>query len=130
MPKLDGFERREFIRVKVKVPVAYKFFSTTGDSPFDEIFEGHTSNISRNGLLLEGQLPEKDMAAPLLLGKLIIGVNLFLPNQEAPVKALTRVKWIEATSDETISCLGLHFKEITKESIDWILKFIISTQMP
>lgn len=130
MTRLDEFERREFIRVKVKVPVAYKFFSTTGSSSYDEIYEGFTTNISRDGLLLEGKIPEKNMAAPLLLGKVIVGVNLFLPNQDSPVKALTRVKWIEATSDESISCLGLNFKEITKESIDWILKFIISTQMP
>ena len=128
----DAYERREFIRVTTEIPVAYKFFSTTGELEFDDILEGVTSNISRDGMLLQGKHLQKNMAAPLLLGKIVIGVNLFLPNQEDPVKALSRVKWIEAGDEQGAdsSLMGLNFKEITKESIDKILKFIISTQMP
>lgn len=131
MLKADEFERREFIRIKIKLPVAYKFFSTTGEFEIDEIFEGYTENISGDGMLLVGKLPSLDITPSLLLGRVVVGVNIFLDDNPAPVKALTRVKWLESIDQkERETKMGLQFKEITKDSKDRILRFIIKTQLP
>ena len=61
---------------------------------------------------------------------ILIGVNLILPSFELPVKALTRVGWVEAMQKGSDRCaMGLKFKEITKENQDEVLKYIIKAQI-
>ena len=59
-----------------------------------------------------------------------MGVNILLPSLDAPIKALTRVAWIEAFQKGSDKCaMGLRFKEISKENQDEILKYIIKAQI-
>jgi c-di-GMP-binding flagellar brake protein YcgR len=131
----SGFdsERRDFVRIKVALSVRYKFLSR--DVAFatqaDEIFEGSTSNVSGGGLLLKARVPDLQWLAPLLMERIVIGLNIHLPHDEAPVKALTRVAWIEAIEEGTQKCLlGLRFKEVSQDDQDRILQYIIRCQMP
>ncbi len=125
-------EKREFTRVKISVPVRYKFLYRELESPeLDKIWEGSTSNLSGGGMLLRGVIPRLDWLSHLLTGRMMIGVNLILPTYEVPVKALTRVAWIEGLEETTQKArMGLTFREITQEAQEEILRYIIKTQMP
>lgn len=123
-------ERREFVRVKVDIPVRYKFLSRSIDVPKEKVFEGTTRDISGSGLLLVGKIPELDWIPQLLLEKIVVGINIMLPASAAPVKALTRTGWIEAMKEGDERCaMGLKFKEITRESQDEIVKYVIKSQL-
>jgi len=131
----SGFEseKREFVRVKVAIPVRYKFLSRDVEfaTGIDEIYEGSTANLSGGGILLKARIPDVAWLAPLLTERIVIGVNILLPRDEVPVKALTRVAWIEAIEEDTQKCqLGLRFKEIGQDDLDRILQYIIRCQMP
>jgi c-di-GMP-binding flagellar brake protein YcgR len=126
-------ERREFVRIKVALPVRYKFLSHDfGDEAVaSQIHEGSTNNISGGGLLLRGRIPDLQWIPSLLMQRIVIGVNLHFPNDEMPLKALTRVAWIESLEEGTQKCsLGLRFHEIGREDEDRILQYIIRCQMP
>ena len=125
-------EKRDFIRVKVSVPVKYKLImSEIVHAAMDLIHDGTTSNLSGGGLLLRARIPQLDWLPLLLTGKMKIGVNLILPTSELPVKALTRVSWIEGLEEGTQKAnFGLRFTEITGEAQEEILRYIIKSQMP
>lgn len=124
-------ERREFVRIKTSLSVRYKFLTHDGEDMEDKIREGTTKNISGGGLLLVGNVPEVSWIPELLMQKIIVGVNVLLPDNPEPVKALTRVAWVEAFEESTGKCaFGLMFREIVREHQDKIFKFIIKSQMP
>jgi Tfp pilus assembly protein PilZ len=124
-------ERREFLRVSCSVPVKYKFLSRIRDYPeMETIYDGVTRNLSKGGLLLEGEIPDVDWASEILTQKIVIGVNLFLANAPNPVKALTRIAWIEPIATDTrLTAFGLMFKEIDRVSEDLITQFVIREAM-
>lgn len=123
-------ERREFVRIRVDVPVRYKFLSRTVDVAKEQIYEGTTRDISGSGLLLVGRIPKLEWIPLLLLEKIVIGINIMLPSSAQPVKALTRAGWIEAIKEGDDRCrMGLKFKEITRQSQDDILKYVIKSQL-
>jgi c-di-GMP-binding flagellar brake protein YcgR len=124
-------ERRQFIRVKTEIPVKYKFLSHDPEFRADEVFEGATTNLSAGGLLLIGRLPNLDWIPGLLMERIVVGVNLYVPAAEEPVKALCRVAWLEAIEEKSRrTAMGLRFSEITKMHEDVILQFVIKSQMP
>ncbi len=131
---MSSFEadRREFIRVRVSVPVRYKFLYDVIDHPdLDRIWEGTTSNLSGSGLLLKVRIPEMSWVTLLLTGKMKVGVNLILPTYELPVKALCRVSWMESMDPATQRMpVGLSFREIGRQAKDEIVQYIVKTQMP
>ena len=63
-------------------------------------------------------------------GLIVVGVNIQLPQAMEPIKALCRVSWIEATESESGRvAMGLKFKEISRDSLDEIFKFVIKAQL-
>ncbi len=96
------------------MPVRYKFLaSTVKDEAMDRVCEGTTQNLSIGGMLLVGPIPRLEWLKDLLVGRMDVGVNLQLPGHENPVKALTRVSWLESVDGEAISMrIGLRFLEM------------------
>lgn len=131
---MSSFEadRREFTRVRVSVPVRYKFLYDGLEHPdLTRIWEGSTSNLSGSGLLLKIRVPEMEWVSLLLTGRMKVGVNLILPTYELPVKALCRVSWMESMDPATQRMyIGLAFREIGQEAKDEIVQYIVKTQMP
>lgn len=124
-------ERREFIRVKTAFAVRYKFIAMTPKACETTIYEGTSQNLGGGGMLLQGKIPSAELVLDLLLQRVAVGINLFLVPGEMPVKALSRVSWLESPPDGGDRCqMGLQFKEITKEDQDRILRFIIKAQLP
>ncbi len=123
-------EKREFVRVQTDIPIRYKFLSKSVPVDSEGIFEGSTSNLSQSGLLMLGKIPSISWIPGLLTEDILIGINLILPSLDLPIKALTRVAWVESFPKGSERCsLGLRFKEITKEHQDEILKYIIKAQI-
>ena len=123
-------ERKGFVKINTDIPVRYKFLSKAIDLADENIHEGTTSHISGNGLLLLGKIPSVSWIPGLLMEKIVLGLNILLPSLDAPVKALTRVAWVEAIPEGSEKCaMGLTFKEISKDNQDQILKYIIRAQM-
>ncbi|GAF91192.1 unnamed protein product [marine sediment metagenome] len=131
MPQGYESERREFVRVKTSLSIRYKFLNQSGDDFDEKIYEGVTQNLSGGGLLLTGKIPDLGWIPDLLMQKIVIGVNIMLPDSPEPIKALTRVAWAEAFEEGSGKfAFGLMFREITKEAQDKIFRFIIKSKMP
>ena len=123
-------ERREFVRISVQLPVRYKFLSPSANSKkSDEVFTGNTTNISAGGMLLMGQIPSADWLGDLLLQKVVLGINVLIPEVNQPLKLLARVCWIEALNTKNECAMGLMYKEIKREDQDKIVQLIIRSQM-
>ncbi len=123
-------EKREFVRINTDIPIRYKFLSKSVPLDGQGIFEGSTANVSGSGLLLVGKVPSISWIPGLLTEDILIGINMLLPSLDMPVKALTRVSWVEAMVKGNDRCaMGLKFKEIAKEQQDEILKYIIKAQI-
>ena len=125
-------ERREFIRISVSIPVRYRFLCDGIDHPeLTKMWDGDTSNLSGGGLLLRARIPDYDWLPSLLSGRMQVGVNLVLPECDLPVKALSRVAWIEGLDEKSgVAMLGLVFREITRNAQDEVLRYVIQTRMP
>jgi hypothetical protein len=126
------FERRQFIRLPLAVPIRYKFLSREmASKDMEVVYEGMSQNIGAGGLLLRGKLPDAAWLSKLLTRKMYIGINIMLPNAERPVKALSRVIWSSSVQDDQGHVvMGLEFQEITNKDRDLITQYIIRAQMP
>jgi len=100
----DESERREYARIRRAMEVRFKYISgTVKDPEIDLVYEGSTLNVSMGGLLLVGPIPRMEWLKDLLLGHIQVGVNLTVPLNVAPVKALTRLSWIEAREPQALT---------------------------
>jgi len=123
-------EKREFVRVQTDIPVRYKFLSRAIPIESEGVYEGTTSNLSGSGLLMVGKLPGMSWIPGLLMGEILLGVNILLPSVDIPMKALTRVSWIESFQRGSDKCaMGLRYQDISKENQDELLKYIIKAQI-
>jgi len=125
------YERREYVRLPLTVPVNYKYLShAVTDPAIDEVRSGTCRNIGTGGLLLKAVLPNPDWLAMLLTRAMHLGVNIRLPGQAKPVKALCRVAWTSAIETDGTLMIGLSFQEIAQEDRDAVTRYIIKAQMP
>lgn len=125
-------ERREFVRVSLEIPVTYRFLSQhRNDGELNHTYRGATQNISTGGLLLRGEIPLIPWIPELLMQKMLIGVSFGIPDNGSPIRALTRVVWLEAMEDPTLRCrMGLTFREITTTDRERIFQFVLKSLMP
>jgi hypothetical protein len=123
-------EKRDFVKVSVGIPVRYKFLSKTIQVADMDTREGITSNLSGMGLVMLTKLPPPDLLAPLLTHEALLGVNIYLPSAESPIKALATISWIECVEESAEKCaIGLKFVDAKKEDQDRILRYVIKSQI-
>ncbi|MBI4613995.1 MAG: PilZ domain-containing protein [Planctomycetes bacterium] len=125
-------EKRDYIRIQARLPVRYRFLkSGTGGMQALGTASGETTNLSGGGLCLVGPIPDLDWVVELLMEKIAVWVEIEFPGAWKPVRAVTRVAWLEGLNEGTRVCsMGLRFKEITREAQDRILDYIIESQLP
>jgi c-di-GMP-binding flagellar brake protein YcgR len=126
-------ENRDYLRVKAKVPVRYRFLSNTVRHPvLGETLQGETRDLSGGGLLLKGTIPEESWIPELLMERITIGVSIYLQDVHEPVRALARVAWLNTGSENDLdSCrIGLKFVEITREAQDRLFRYILEDLLP
>ncbi len=126
------YERRQFIRLPLAVPVRYKFLSREmRGEDMEVVHEGVSQNVGAGGLLLRMRLPNPAWLSKLLTRKMYVGINMILPNAERPVKALCRAIWSSSIEGDTGQLvMGLEFQEVTNKDQDLITQYIIKAQMP
>ena len=125
------FEKREYVRIPVTLGVRYKFLTQVDIGvDLDHVHEGTSQNIGTGGILLKAKLPDHNWLSQLLTHTMLIGVNILIPSQENPVKALCRVAWSSAVAEGNFVMLGLSFQEIAEEDRNSITKYVIRAQMP
>jgi c-di-GMP-binding flagellar brake protein YcgR len=124
-------ERREFVRIRIEVPVRYRFLSHDPAFEPSEPFLGVTRDLSGGGLLLRAAVPDDDWIPGILSERIFLGVEIELEGEPQPVRALTRAAWVRAEVEgSSDGCLmGLRFKEITREDLDRVFRFVIAKQM-
>lgn len=123
-------ERKGFVKVSIDVPVRYKFLSKTVEIEDTGVHEGHTNNISGSGLMLVARIPDGEILSYLLSGEVFVGLNILLPSDDEPVKALSRVGWIEVLPEFPGKCgIGLRFLDMPKEDSDRIFRYTIRAQI-
>ena len=126
-------DRREFTRLRSALAVRYKFISSSERDPLMErICEGTTANISVGGLLLLGPLPKMEWLKDLLVGRMSIGINLTLSLGDKPIKALTRIIWVEAMEEGEVGLrMGLRIVEMPPDHRRMLSDFLIrETSVP
>ncbi len=117
-------------KIGAEVPVRYKYLSKTVTVQDDTVHAGVTDDFSSSGIVVHGKLPPDEVLGHLLRGEVFVGLNILLPTQEEPVKALGRLDWIEADAAQPERChMGLRFVEISKEHKDALVRFGIKAQM-
>ena len=121
--------KRDFVRIPTDIPVRYKFLSKTIQIDTESVFEGVTNAIAGSGLLLVGKLPSLSWIPSLLMHEIVLGVNMLLPAQDMPIKALAKVGWVEKFEKGHPCPIGLRFHEIAKPHQDLLLKYVIKAQI-
>ena len=123
-------EHRDFVKLRSPLTVRYKFVNPGGEKLSPALFEGSTANLSAAGMLLTGKIPEAGWLADLLTGRAWIVLNLAIPGDPEPVKAMARVAWIEKVDAELSSCpLGLVFQEIDPDGRAKVQRYVIRAQV-
>ncbi len=89
-------ESRDYLRVKANVPVRFRFSGERlEDSALEQEYEGVSRDLSGGGLLLRGPIPDDSWIPDLLMERITIVVQVFLPDAHEPVRARARVAWID-----------------------------------
>lgn len=123
-------ERRQFVRVRLEVPIRYKLVRPDGQKVVEELFEGSTTNISTGGILLNGRLPDPSYVVELLAQRIRISLNMAIPGEAVPVKAIARAAWIERLEEGSgIFPMGLSFDEIADADRSLIQRYTIKSQI-
>ena len=124
-------ENREFLRVKAQLTVRYRFLSEHRTGPeFQVVFKGKSDNLSGGGFLLQGRIPDESWIPDLLVERIMVGVEIVLPDKQEPVRALARAAWVETVDQTTLECrLGLKFREITRRHQDRLFQFVIENHL-
>ncbi len=124
-------ENREYLRIKAHLPVRYRFLTEVRQGPeLRVVYTGRTENVSGGGILLQGRIPDEAWIPDLLCERVVLGIEIALPDREAPVRALGRVAWVETKDPHTLeSHLGVKFREITRLDQDRLFQFVIENQL-
>ncbi|MCX7702483.1 MAG: PilZ domain-containing protein [Planctomycetota bacterium] len=121
---------RQFGKIQADISVLYKFITKDTGTPEQSVHQGTSRDISATGLTLRAQLPEPSILHSIISGNTYIGLNIILPNRESPVKALSRLIWLEIDErDPRFIHMGLKFVTIDKSDKDELTRFVIRSQI-
>lgn len=138
MSTVGGNEKRRAARIKFRpsknLEVRYKFLSHLDDFQCDKIFPGLVHNLSKGGMLFTGPIPGPDWLPRLGEGRILIGLNLVVPNGAKPIKALASLRWCRPTPEQRFAPhphydLGVQFEQLEPEHRSNLAKFLIGVQI-
>ncbi|KAF0243247.1 MAG: hypothetical protein FD180_3512 [Planctomycetota bacterium] len=123
---------RTLVKLRTPIEVRFKFLSKTRqDVEQEQIYDGVAPAISAQGCVVSGRIPRLDWLPDLLTQKMMLGINLLLPNDPDPIKALGEVGWIEKIDEATGKCqVGVTFKDIQPADRNKIFAHQVKAQLP
>jgi hypothetical protein len=87
-------------------------------------------DVRREQAVITGSLPDPSWRDHILAGRILLGLNIFLPTESVPIKILTTVTDVKANPDgaagQDDNFFVLNFREISDDHHRRILKFIVS----
>ena len=123
-------EHRDFVKLRSPLTVRYKFVNAQGEKLSPTLFEGSTANLSAGGMLLAGRIPDPAWVVDLLTGRVWVALNLAIPGDAEPIKAVSKVAWIERMEPDLSVCpIGLVFEEIAADDKNRIQRYVIRAQV-
>ena len=108
--------RRKYVRVESAVPLQYKKLKQLSEGTIGAI----TQNVSEGGIrfLANEFLP--------LASRLV--VEVFLPAQPRPVKAISKVAWIRKAPSGDQYVIGNQFLEVGRDDRGQLVEYVKKTQ--
>ncbi len=126
---LSGEKKRQKLRLKLKLSVAFIVIDENGKPCSDDVFEGYTQDISEGGMLYQGVLPEMSVRLRLLNRELFLGLNVFFLSAKDKLKLIAEVRWLEENKkSKSEFSAGLKFKELDEASKNKLARLIESVQ--
>jgi hypothetical protein len=126
-----GDEKRRAARIKFRpsenLEVRYKFLSHLDEYQCDKIFPGLIHNLSKGGALFTGPIPGQEWLPRLGEGRILIGLNLVVPENTRPIKALASLRWCRPNAPNYD--LGVQFEQLEPEHRALLAKFLIGVQI-
>lgn len=138
MSRPPGNEKRRSARIRFKpsdnLEVRFKFLSHLDDFRSDEVFHGLIFNLSKGGALFQGAVPGTDWLPRLGEGRILIGMNIMVPDGIRAVKALASLRWCRPTGEpprdaKPVYELGVQFEQLEPEHRSNLAKFLIGVQI-
>lgn len=138
MSRPPGNEKRRSARIRFKpsdnLEVRFKFLSHLDDFRSDEVFHGLIINLSKGGALFQGAVPGTDWLPRLGEGRILIGMNIMVPDGIRAVKALASLRWCRPTGEpprdgKPVYELGVQFEQLEPEHRSNLAKFLIGVQI-
>lgn len=125
-------ERRtlEVVQVTSEVTVRYKFLAKDRQDPgMDLVHETVTKQISKQGMIASLRIPNPAWVVLLLQKKMVLGLNILLPNCEKTLKAVGEVAFLESFDEGGEATVGgVRFKEMKSDDREEIFRFLIRAQ--
>lgn len=127
---LSGEKKRQTLRLKLKLPVAFVVIDQKGQPLSDDVFEGYTQDISEGGMLYQGAMPEKGMRQRLVNRELFLGLNIFFLSSKDKIKLIAEVRWLEEKKKEgsVDFSVGLKFRGLDEASRKKLARLVESVQ--
>lgn len=123
-------ERRDFVRIRMAVPVRYAFVDAGGNRLPPGLSEGSTANLGSGGILLQGKIHDLAWVNDLLMRRIALALSVPIPAEYQPVQAMAKVAWLETIDPESRRCnMGLQFTEIGGEDQARLTRFVIRSQL-
>lgn len=112
----DSNDRRRYVRVESAVPLQYKKLKQLSEGTIGAI----TQNVSEGGVrfIANEFLP--------LASRLV--VEVFLPAQPRPIKAISKVAWIRKAPANDQYIIGNQFLDVGRDDKGQLLKYVKKTQ--
>jgi hypothetical protein len=147
MSRPPGNEKRRSARIRFKpsdnLEVRFKFLSHLDDFRSEEVFQGLIFNLSKGGALFQGAVPGTEWLPRLGEGRILIGMNIMVPDGIRAVKALASLRWCRpvgepARDGKTTAApqaslplyeLGVQFEQLEPEHRSNLAKFLIGVQI-
>jgi len=118
------------MQVTESIDVQYKFLSKYGRYQDPDVHAGKLEDIDRERAIVAGFLPDEGWIDALTEGKVLLGINIFLPAQSVPIKVLAGVEKVlpnpKGVRGKTDTHFVLGFRDISPDHHRRIIRFLVS----
>lgn len=118
------------MRVPESIDVQFKLLSKLSRFQDDTIYDGSLIDIDRQNAIVAGPLPDRSWIPALTDGKVLLGMNVFLPTSSVALKILTEVERVEPNPDGEPGAAEwlfvCNFREISPDHHRRMIRFIVS----
>jgi hypothetical protein len=121
-------EPRRSMRQAVAMSVSYRFLGHGEGFEGGQKRKSKATNVSSSGMRLRIEVPQTSWIADLKSKKILLGLEIDVPGQRAPLVAHATVAWVKPVSGRTYEA-GVEYKEITQRDAERLKKYLLKRSM-